>query len=316
LAPGVPGGTAPVRLMDDELATSLAPGGRLDTLLGAAEFATSEPVDPEGEVSRALCLAVDPDLLVTVNAMTGGYVVADASDGLGAASHPGTGQTAAIGWLDRLRALAARMCVVATPYAQADLDALQRVNDPGLSHFTTVAAADLVDQLLGVQSVRGATLVGDGPLTRRVVDLLGAQGNTVAIAAADATADDGPDLAVRRVSPQVVAAPTDPTVGAALAAAGRAPVAPNYLDDSLAVPLRDGSHTARRQDALGAMLWRTLDPENEPRSQILMPPLKWNLDPDDAQAILTTLATTIRAGLATAAPLPAVIAGAAAAPPP
>ena len=31
--PGVPGGTTPVRLMDDELATSLAAGGRLDTLL-------------------------------------------------------------------------------------------------------------------------------------------------------------------------------------------------------------------------------------------------------------------------------------------
>ncbi|CAJ1587675.1 hypothetical protein [[Mycobacterium] wendilense] len=316
LAPGVPGGTSPVRLMDDELATSLAPGGRLDTLLGAAEFATSGPVDPGGEVGRALCLAVDPDLLVTVNAMTGGYVVADAADGLGAASHPGTGQAAAVGWLERLRALAARMCVVATPYAQADLDALQRVNDRGLNHFDTVVAADLVDQLLGVQSMRGATLVGDGPLTRRVVDLLGAQGNTVAIAAADATAGDPADLAVRRVSERVVAAPFDPAVGAALAAAGQAPVAPNYLDDSLAVPQRDGAQVARRQDALGAMLWRSLDPQTEPRRQILMPPLKWNLGPDDAQAILTTLATTIRSGLATAAPLPAVIAEAAATPPP
>ena len=41
LAAGVPGGTTPVRLIDDELATSLAAGGRLDTLLSAAEFATS-----------------------------------------------------------------------------------------------------------------------------------------------------------------------------------------------------------------------------------------------------------------------------------
>ena len=74
LAPGVPGGTIPVRLMDDELATSLASGGRLDVLLAAAEFATSRDVDPDGAISRSLCLAVDPDLLVTVNAMTGGYV--------------------------------------------------------------------------------------------------------------------------------------------------------------------------------------------------------------------------------------------------
>ncbi len=129
LAPGVPGGTTPVRLMNDDLAVSLAPGGRLDTLVAAAEFATSQPVDPGGDVGRALCLAIDPDLLVTVNAMTAGYVVADAPDGLGTAAHPGTGQAAAVAWLDRLRALARRMCVVATPYAQADLGALQRVGD-------------------------------------------------------------------------------------------------------------------------------------------------------------------------------------------
>src|SRR6201993_3233400 len=75
LAPGVPGGTLPVRWMDAELATSLAPGGRLDVLLAAAEFATSHDVDPDGAVGRSLCLAIDPDLLVTVNAMTRGYVV-------------------------------------------------------------------------------------------------------------------------------------------------------------------------------------------------------------------------------------------------
>ena len=37
LAAGVPGGTTPVRLIDDELASSLAAGGRLDTLLAAAD---------------------------------------------------------------------------------------------------------------------------------------------------------------------------------------------------------------------------------------------------------------------------------------
>ena len=41
-----------------------------------------------------LCLAVDPDLLVTVNAMTAGYVVNDAPDaGPGTPTHPGTGRT-------------------------------------------------------------------------------------------------------------------------------------------------------------------------------------------------------------------------------
>ena len=63
LAAGAPGGTTPVRLIDDELAGSLATGGRLDILLSAVDFATSPSVDPGGQVRSALCLAVDPDLL-------------------------------------------------------------------------------------------------------------------------------------------------------------------------------------------------------------------------------------------------------------
>ena len=151
LAAGAPGGTTPVRLIDDDLATSLAPGGRLDTLLSAVDFATSPQVDPGGEMRNAMCLAVDPDLLVTVNAMTGGYVVNDAPDaGPGTPTHPGAGQDAAVGWLNRLKALAQRMCVAPTTYAQADLDALQRVGDAGLSAIATNGAADIVDQILGI----------------------------------------------------------------------------------------------------------------------------------------------------------------------
>ena len=226
LAPGAPGGTTPVRLIDDELATSLASGGRLDVLLSAVEFATSPDVDPGGQVRSALCLAVDPDLLVTVNAMTAGYVVNDGPDmGPATPTHPGTGQAAAVNWLNRLRALAQRMCVAPANYAQADLDALQRVGDPGLSSIATNGAGDIVDQILGVTSIRGATLVGDGPLTGPAIQLLSTQGPTVAVAAASLTAHDSQngerataDVTPVRYTPEVVAAPFDPTVGAALAA--------------------------------------------------------------------------------------------------
>ncbi len=330
LAPGVPGGTIPVRLMDDELATSLATGGRLDVLLAAAEFATSRDVDPDGAVGRSMCLAVDPDLLVTVNAMTGGYVVpsvtSDPSDGAaqqpGTPTHPGTGQAAAVSWLDRLRALAHRMCVAPLPYAQADLDAVQRVGDPGLSAIATSSAGDIVDHILGVTAVRGATLIPDGSLTRRSVDLLSANGNGVVIAAAGSSAEDSaaaaptpPSTAPLRLSPQLVVAPFDPAVGAAFAAAGSDPVAPTYLNAALAVRIQHDSDTARRQDALGSMLWRTLQPNVAPRAEILLPPSNWKLRSEDASAILTTLATAIRSGLAAPRPLPALIADAAAVPP-
>ncbi len=65
---------------------------------------------------------------------------------------------------------------------------------------------------------------------------------------------------------------------------------------------------ARRQDALGSLLWRTLTPETEPRSQILMPPMEWGVQADDAAAVLSAVATSIRAGLAAPRPLTAVIA--------
>jgi hypothetical protein len=324
LAPGVPGGTIPVRLMDDELATSLAAGGRLDVLLAAAEFATSRDVDPDGAVSRSMCLAVDPDLLVTVNAMTGGYVVTDAAAPGQPATPPrtGTGQAAAVSWLDRLRTLAHRMCVAPLPYAQADLDAVQRVGDAGLSAIATSSAADIVDQILGVTTVRGATLIPDGSLTRRTVDLLSANSSTVVIAAADWSAEDSANAAPapvttdpRRLSEQVVVAPFDPAVGAAFAATGSDPVAPPYLNAPLSVRLQHDSDIARRQDALGSMLWRTLQPGVAPRAEILLPPTNWKLHSEDAGAILTTLATAIRSGLAVPRPLPALIADASATPP-
>lgn len=318
LAPGVPGGTIPVRLVDDDLATSLASGGRLDILLAAAEVATSHDVDPDGAVGRALCLAVDPDLLVTVNAMTAGYVVSDSPDGPaqlpGTPTHPGTGQATATEWLNRLRALAHRTCVAPLPYAQADLDALQRVNDPGLSNTALTSVNSIVDKILDVPSTRGATLMPDGRLTGRAVKLLGANQTTVAVTAADLSAGDAQgssetsvDTAPRRVSPQVVAAPFDPAVGAALAGAGVNPEVPTYLDSSLTVRLAHDSVTARRQDALGSMFWHALRHDDTPRTQLLVPPATWNLQADDAQVILTALTTSIRSGLAVPRPLPAVI---------
>jgi hypothetical protein len=321
LSPGAPGGTIPVRLVDDDLATSLATGGRLDILLSAAEVATSHDVDPDGAVGRALCLAVDPDLLVTVNAMTGGYVVSNSPDGAaqqpGTPTHPGTGQVAATTWLGRLRALAHRTCVTPLPYAEADLDALQRVHDPALSAAATSSGGDIVDHILDVTSARGATLLPDGPLTSNAVNLLSGDNGTVAIAAADFSASSAEDPATgssasvdttpRRLSPQVVVAPFDPAIGAALAAAGTTPTFPTYADSALTVRLAHDSDTARRQDALGSMLWHALDRKVVPRTQILMPPAVWSLPAEDAQVILTTLATAIRSGLAVARPLPAVI---------
>ncbi|MDT5012050.1 MAG: hypothetical protein QOH57_3667, partial [Mycobacterium sp.] len=113
------------------------------------------------------------------------------------------------------------------------------------------------------------------------------------------------NLAPHRLTEQLVAAPFDPAVSAALAAAGNAPSTPSYLDRSLTVAYQHDSPTARRQDAVGALLWLGLDPGVTPRSQVVMPPLYWDLQAADAQTILSALATTIRAGVAVPRSLPA-----------
>jgi hypothetical protein len=212
------------------------------------------------------------------------------------------------------------MCIATTPYAQADLPALQRVGDPGLNATAVISPGDIADRILGVTSLRGVALLADGSLTGGAVDLLGSQGDVVAIAAGDCSAHESTtggsataDTTPHRVSPQVVVAPFDPTIGAALAAVGVDPASPTYLDPSLAIRLRHDSAIARRQDALCAILCRGLEPAGIPaidRSQIVLPPSYWNPRLDDAQAILTALATAIRSGIAVPQPLPTVIAAA------
>jgi hypothetical protein len=123
--------------------------------------------------------------------------------------------------------------------------------------------------------MRGTTVLGDGPLTPSAVELLDGQGATVAIAAADTDAQDAgtgepatADVTARRLTPQVVLAPFDPAVGAALAAVGTDPALPTYLDPALAVPLNHDSTAARRQDAVGhavAAPWPPA-PNHAPRS--------------------------------------------------
>ncbi|HEU0191267.1 MAG TPA: DUF6049 family protein [Mycobacterium sp.] len=318
LAPGIPGGTVPVRLTDDDLATSLAPGGRLDSLLSAVESATSPEADPDQALIRSVCLAADPDLLVTVNAMVGGYVVAASPDD--STVRPGTGQGAAAAWLGRLRGLAHRMCIAPIPYAQADLGALHRVGDPGLAAIAAQRPADIIDRILDVNSLRDVTPLGDGPLTADAVSLLDGLGDTVAIVPGDCSAERAPgdppataDVGPLRVSRRVAVAPFDPAVGAALAAVGTDPATPTYLDPSLAIPLQHESAAARRQDALGALLWRGLAPADStgaPRTEVVLPPTFWSPRADDAQAVLTALTAGFRAGSAVPQPLPAAVAAA------
>lgn len=113
---------------DDQLALSVAGGGRLDRLLQVAEAV--------GE-HTPMTLVIDPDLLDELQTMTTGYQVQEPNGTL----VTGTGGTTAAAWLSRLRQLLdtfPQMEVNLTPYADPDVDALVR---NGLNWTATMPAA-------------------------------------------------------------------------------------------------------------------------------------------------------------------------------
>ncbi len=131
---------------DDELATSLAPSGRLGRLLAGARAGETgtcaTPADPAADQPPAsvqppaaaqppdplppcdpvpVTYAVDPDLLATAEAMTGSYQVRRGNDTV-----PGTGQQVAAAWLGQLREAVKQAGVIALPYADVDATAMTR----------------------------------------------------------------------------------------------------------------------------------------------------------------------------------------------
>lgn len=312
LAAGVPGSIEDrVRLVDDELADQLAPGGRLDRLLGAVEFATTEQLDPDGRLAESMCLAIDPDLLITVSNMTRGYlIVNDPADPTGPARE-GSGAQAASDWLTRLETVTDSMCVTAVPFAQVDLDTLGNVGDASLAAAALESPADIVDTMLGVTSTRGivwsssgqlgeagaATVRSIGPRTALLAD------NRIAPAAGGVVAsvvggnDVLADLAVT-----VFDAPT----ATALAAVGDRPFTPEFTPDEQRFDFSGDSRTARLQNALGALTFQALPPTvagGSPRSMTVAPPQYWTADDDEPAAVLSTVSSLLRSGLATPRPL-------------
>lgn len=206
-APGTVNGK--VELTDDELASSLSKGGRLDQLLDALETVLGSR---DNDLASAICLAIDPDLLLTVQAMTNGYrVLASPSDPDGA-TREGTGAEHAKVWLDRLRALASSMCTVALPFAQVDMSALAAVNDPALTARALTAPADLIDSILSTRSVRNVSLPDSGSIDAGAGHLLRSSGFTTAVLAGNAVVPEGTANRDSAVSENLGAADSAATV--------------------------------------------------------------------------------------------------------
>lgn len=157
---------------DDQLATEVRSGGRLASLLAAAQAAARQHPpghrpDPRNDRNRTtaatqpalprqpvpVTLAVDPMLLSELHRMTSGYTVH-----AGGKSHPGTGRAAATTFLGQLKSLLGSATVGETllplPYADPDLVAALRAHQGQQLATATSLATSVVSQVLGNQGGR------------------------------------------------------------------------------------------------------------------------------------------------------------------
>ena len=162
----------PLVLSSDSLAGELAPDGRLTKLVNQYIEATRAP-----EVGYATCVALDPALIDTVDRMTAGYTIDDERpavveepkrlrDSWGGAEdpdgEPGAGAQNAAVWLDKVRHIAATGCVVALPWANADLNAVARTGDTWLMREAVERGPFVLQRVLGTTGVQNTVVTGAG----------------------------------------------------------------------------------------------------------------------------------------------------------
>jgi hypothetical protein len=307
----------PVRLDDEQLADELGRGGRLDGLLAALEGGAP----PGSPVHDSLCLAVDPDLLRTVADMAGGYQV----PGPDGSFVDGRGAPAATAWLARLRADAAGRCVVALPYADADLVALSRAGLDDLAGYATLEGARIAAGILGAPVRADATWPADGLLDERSLNDYAKAGGHLVVLSDDAVSESGSARSaggtVRLATPDATTTGvlTDPLVTLAATGEDGAQIgADSYAAalggprDSLS-PLSTGQNlispadkgvALSAQDAIGTVAYRAMSSSGSARTLLIAPPHQWDTTGPDARALLDTVGTLVTAGRLAPVPLP------------
>ena len=116
-------------LLSNELAGSVAPNGRLNTLLEAGRSADGR--------HAALTWAIDPALLSDVSVMKQPYKISTRGDCSGGKTKPASGPAAA--WLSGVKDLAGEQDFFVTPYADVDMAAMAH---HGMGGELTAAFAD------------------------------------------------------------------------------------------------------------------------------------------------------------------------------
>ncbi|WP_055523610.1 DUF6049 family protein [Streptomyces graminilatus] len=165
--------------LNDDLATEISPGGRLEQMLSLGR---------ELDVTWV----IDPDLLASVDAMVGSYGVQNA-DGT---TTPGTGQAVAKQWLAELQDAVEGREVVALPFGDPDLASVAHngKNVTGtLSHLksATDVATDTVKTILHVTPSADFAWPVNGAVDPSIVKIATSAGADKVIARSDSLKETG-----------------------------------------------------------------------------------------------------------------------------
>jgi hypothetical protein len=286
----VPG--EPTLLIDDELATSFAPDGRLGGLVGA--LARNAPA--ESRVRQATCLAIDPELVETAALMRSpsGYQVR----GPDGTPVPGTGGAAAGQWLDQLAAVARGGCVIALPYADADLVAITRAGMTGLATAAISQGREMLRDTLQAEVVPDVTWPVEGAVDDATLAMAAQADGRSLLLSADAVEqgrtprDSGvqPIAGGQRSQFTVL---TDPLLTRAAAGLADAPGADLATVRGASAPSISPAGTESAlstQDLIGALAFRTQEPVavTAPGGGplVLAPPHQWTAGGAATEALL------------------------------
>ncbi|HEY0638135.1 MAG TPA: DUF6049 family protein [Pseudonocardiaceae bacterium] len=285
-----------VVLADDSLAESMGEGGRLSDLVrSAAEYAP-----PGSPLSRALCFAIDPDLVDTARLMAErGYRLPDDS--------PGNGQQVAARWLGEVRELVAGRCVLALPMSDVDLVALSRA---GLTDLLGRARTDGAQILRDVLQVSPITELAwpDGELVdeRTLTDLSGLGVGGVLLQSRGLT--DGARFAGQ---PAVGL-----TTGSPATASARAVLVDTLTEEALTERPPAGEHSGGQvglvpstspsgtdaplagQDGLATLTFRAMG--GAPGGVLLALPRRWSVSPAESDELLRVAGRLVGDGWAQA----------------
>ncbi|GAA4550597.1 DUF6049 family protein [Amycolatopsis samaneae] len=290
----------PLTLTDDRLADELSTGGRLNALVTAARTAETD----DQQLAKALCFAIDPDLIATVDAMTRGYQVR-----IGAGTVEGRGVQAAQDWLAGLRALVSGpgRCVVTLPFADTDLGALNRIRsgsgsaDPGLL-TKAVTGAGTITQLLGAQPKNGVLWPDGTQDEQTLAAMAGAGVRTVLTSSANLQADELVTAGVTLGGSGLRAQPIDSLISDALngVANPNPPMANTTMSSALpAIAAQNGLAAIAFRAGVGQP-----QSQSQPGARLLVaPPRHWAVPLSEASGFLQRLGDYVGSGLVTTADL-------------